>query len=429
MKYVIKNVNLYQGKIDSQIQPHSNVYFEDGIIVKIDQALEVAANYQVIDGTDKYLLPGLINLHVHLFGSGKPSKVLGGQSQLQQMIIKAASTKVGTKVLDRILVKNVQDALKSGVTTIRSVGDFFYRDVALRDRIKKGEISGPDLIVSGPAITVSGGHGDKTFAITGNTQEELIACVNQNVEQGVDLIKICITGGVMDAKVKGEPGEVKMSYEQAKWVCDAAHEKGMIVASHTESPKGVEIAVDAGVDTIEHGSLFDEKIAHKCKVQNTAFVCTLSPALPLANFSPSLTKLDELCVYNSKVVLENMIDGVRKALGCYIPVGLGTDASCPYATQYNMWREVCYFAKYLNVSNSFALYTATLQNAIILKMEDKIGSIEVGKHADMFMVKNDPLQDLKALKDVELVVAKGKIIDQCHIDKNADIEQALDTLL
>lgn len=429
MKYVIKNVNLYQGKIDSQINEHSNVYFENDIIVRIDNDETVIDGYEIIDGTDKYLLPGLINLHAHLFGSGKPSKILGSQSKLQQFVIKAAATNNGVKILDKLMQKNMRDALYSGVTTVRGVGDFFYRDVVLRDKIKKGEVHGPDLIVSGPAITVPGGHGDQTFAMSASAKDELESCVEQNHQHDVDLIKICITGGVMDAKVKGEPGEVKMSLEQARWICEAAHAKGYMVASHSESEKGVEIAVDAKVDTIEHGAMFSDEIARKCKQQNTAFICTLSPALPLAKFSPKQTKLSDLSAYNAKIVVENMIDGIRKALSCYIPVGLGTDASCPYVMQYNMWREVCYFAKYLNVSNSFALYTATLQNAIILKMEDKIGSIEVGKHADMFMIANDPLKDLRALSKVEMVIAKGRVYRDCHIKKDQKLEKELDDLL
>ncbi len=429
MKYVIKNVNLFQGKIDSKIISHSNVYFEDDKIVRIDNDINVLDDYEIIDGSDKYLLPGLINLHAHLFGSGKPSKLLGGKSNMQQMVIKAAKSKYGLKILDNIMQKNMQDALFSGVTTVRGVGDFFYRDVILRDKINRNEVIGPNLIVSGPAITVVGGHGDQTFALSGNNEKELLDYVEQNALHNVDLIKICITGGVMDAKVKGEPGEVKMSLEQAKAICEAAHEKGYVVASHSESNQGVEIAVRAKVDTIEHGAMFSDEIAQLCKKQNTAFICTLSPALPLATFSPKLTKLNDLCYYNSKVVLDNMLKGIRKALSYYIPVGLGTDASCPYAMQYNMWREVCYFAKYLNVSNSFALYTATLQNAIILRMEDKIGSIEVGKQADMFMIKKDPLQDLRALKDVDMVITKGKVYTDCNIKKNLEIENELDKLL
>lgn len=428
MKFVIRDVNLYQGLIDSLIVEHSNVYVEDDRIVKIDNDPNIIAGYEVIEGNGKYLLPGLINLHVHMFGSGKPSKILGGGS-LQQTVIKVANTEIGRKVLKKVLAKNMKDALYSGVTTLRSVGDFFYSDIEIRDLINSGKIIGPTVYASGPAITVPNGHGDKTFALTGSTNEQLLDIVKQNDSHHVDLIKICITGGVMDAKVKGEPGEVKMSYEMAKAICDKAHELNYMVASHTESEKGVEIAAKAGVDTIEHGSVFSDETARLMKKHNTAFVCTLSPALPLASFDPKLTKLNSMCVYNAKVVFDNMVEGISKALRYYIPVGLGTDSSCPFVTQYNMWREIYYFAKYLHVSNSFALYTATLQNAIILKKEKDIGSIEVGKIADMILIDRNPLLDLKALKDVNMVICKGKLYKDCRIKKNDKLESELDKLL
>ena len=306
LKFVIKDVNLYQGLIDSLIVEHSNVYVDGERIVKIDNNDVTDEGYEVIDGKGKYLLPGLINLHVHMFGSGKPSKILGGGS-LQQYVIKAASTEVGRKVLKKILAKNMKDALYSGVTTLRAVGDFFYSDLEIRDLINDNKLIGPTILASGPAITVPSGHGDKTFALTGSTNEELVNIVEQNASHNVDLIKICITGGVMDAKVKGEPGEVKMDLEMAKAICDKAHELNYMVASHTESKKGVEIAVKSGVDTIEHGSIFDDDTARLMKNHNTAFVCTLSPALPLASFDPKITKLNSMCVYNAKVVFDNMV--------------------------------------------------------------------------------------------------------------------------
>lgn len=426
MKYVITHVNIFDGYDDHDILYDHNIYIENNKIIKISK--EIISGYKIIDKTGYYCIPGLINLHAHLFGSGKPSKVLGG-GNLQQTIIKLAKTVLGQKVLNKVMANNMKQALYSGCTTVRGVGDFFYSDVKLRDQINNKKIIGPRLIVSGPAITVHGGHGDGTFAITGSSPNELIDLTKSNIEHHVDLIKICVTGGVMDAKVKGEPGEVKMSFEQTKAVCDEAHKQGYKVASHTESPEGVKIAIEAGVDTIEHGSLFNDDLAKLALKQNTAFICTLSPALPLATLSHDLTKLNELCTYNSKVVLDNMINGIKKALEYYIPVGLGTDASCPFATQYNMWREVVYFQKYLNVSNQKALSTATLGNAKILNMEHLIGTIEEGKIADMILLKEDPVTDLTALRNIDTVISQGIIYNDIKIKKNIIIEKELDTLI
>jgi len=428
MKYVITHINIFDGYAHHDIQYDQNIYIDNNMIVNITPANESCDGYKIIDKTGYYCTPGLINLHAHLFGSGQPSKILGG-GNLQQTIIKMAKTKIGHKILDKTLASNMEKALYSGCTTVRGVGDFFYSDVRLRDKINRNEIIGPRLLVSGPAITVPTGHGDGTFAITASSPQELINLTKLNIDHDVNLIKICVTGGVMDAKVKGEPGVVKMNYEETKAVCDEAHRQGYKVASHTESPEGVKIAIEAGVDTIEHGSLFDDDLAQKALKQNTSFICTLSPALPLATLSPELTKLNELCTYNSKVVLDNMIKGIQKALEYHIPVGLGTDASCPFVTQYNMWREIVYFQKYLNVSSAKALSTATLENAKILNMDHLIGTIEINKIADIIIVKDDPLKDLSILRNIDTVISQGKIYDDLKIKKNEAIEKELDLLI
>ena len=233
----------------------------------------------------------------------------------------------------------------------------------------------------------------------------------------------------MDAKKKGEPGELKMSLEQTKAVCNEAHRLGFQVASHTESPEGVKVALKGGVDTIEHGSLLDEEAIQLFKKHHASFICTLSPALPLAKFSSSLTKLNDLCQYNSQIVLSNMIEGCKQALDNQIPIGLGTDASCPFVTQYNMWREVYYFAQQIGVSNAFALYTATLGNAKIIGLDHITGSIEENKSADLIVMKKNPLENLQALEVIELVMVEGQLLKHPKIKKNNKIEMELNTLL
>ncbi|MDD6466718.1 MAG: amidohydrolase family protein [Erysipelotrichaceae bacterium] len=424
MKYVLTHLNVLEKE---QFVQDRNVYIEDGKIVQITDGNADVSGWTVYDCKGKYGMPGLINMHAHLFGSGKPSKVLGGGS-LQKAVIRLASTKLGHRIVDAMMEANVKQALFSGCTTVRSMGDFFYRDVILRDRIEKGEVDGPRLLVSGPAITVSGGHGDGTFAITGNTVDELKERVLQNQKQGVDWIKICITGGVMDAKVKGEPGELKMNLQQAKAVCDMAHSLGYRVASHTESPEGMKVAIQAKVDTIEHGSLMDDEDIKQCLEQGSSLICTISPALPLAEFPSQLTKLNDLCVYNSRVVLDQMIAGSQKALQSGIAVGLGTDCSCPFSTPYNMWRELYYATKYLGVSNAQAIAMATIENAKILHLEDHIGSIEYGKDADILVLENDPLQDIRALEKLDMVISRGKIYEHPAVKKAMELEKYLDIL-
>ena len=156
--------------------------------------------------------------------------------------------------------RNALTALHAGVTTMRSVGEFFYTDVKLRDEINNGEFVGPNLLVSGFFLSVTGGHGAPFLALVGDSPWEARRNVRINVKNGVDLIKICVTGGVTDAKMVGEAGRLQMTVEEVAAICEETHKIGLRVAAHVESTEGVRVALKGGVDTIEHGSEMDDEI-------------------------------------------------------------------------------------------------------------------------------------------------------------------------
>lgn len=423
MKRALIGGFVISGKPGCQAQK-ADILVKDGKIAAIGKIDRTGA--EVMDCTGKYIMPGLINMHAHLFGTGKPSKALGGGSS-QKAVLKFVHTPLGQKVLDSMVASHVLAELDSGVTTLRAVGDFCGSDLRIRDAVRAGKKLGPRMYCSGTAITVPGGHGDGTFAETASDPADLRALVDAHHAAGADFIKICVTGGVMDATKKGSPGELKMNLEQTRAVCDRAHELGMKVASHTESPDGMRVAIEGGVDTIEHSAGFDEALQEILRDRNGGVILTFSPALPLARLSPTVTKLNELCVYNSEVVLEGMREGGRTAMESGIRVGLGTDASCPFATQDNMWREVWYFWKMMKVSTDYAIYTATLSNAEILGISDITGSVETGKYADLLILRSNPLDNLEALREPYAVIKEGKF-RRPRLKKNAFIEQELDSL-
>ncbi|MDD7601479.1 MAG: amidohydrolase family protein [Firmicutes bacterium] len=427
MKKAFVNGYVIEGKADSAAQ-RADVLVEDGKIVFVGEvAGEQLDGFDTVDCTGKYIMPGLINMHAHLFGSGKPSKSLGGGNG-QKRIIQFIQTGIGHKIADKLVASGVRAELDSGVTTIRGVGDFVGSDLRTRDRVKAGKLPGPRIYCSGTAITVPTGHGDGTFAEIAETTEDFCALVDAHYKAGVDLIKICVTGGVMDAKKKGNPGELKMNLEQTKAVCDRAHELGLRVASHTESPEGMVVAIEGGVDTIEHGAPFDEEHAGILKERNGGIIVTLSPALPLYKLPTELTKLPEMAVYNSGVVMNGMIKGAKEAKEAGIPVGLGTDASCPFATQHGMWREVWYYQKMTDVSAAEAISAATLVNAKILGIDDITGSVECGKYADLFIANGNPLEDLAVLREPFAVVKEG-VMRQEKPKKDPAIEAELDKMM
>ena len=233
----------------------------------------------------------------------------------------------------------------------------------------------------------------------------------------------------MDAERKGDPGVLRMKPEIIRAACNEAHRLGYPVAAHVESTEGVLQALRGGVDTIEHGAMPTNEIMDLFHSKGASLITTISPVLPLAMLDPGKTHVRSMDKYNAMIVLRGIVECSRRALRGGIPVGLGTDTGCPFVTHYNMWRELQYFVNFCDVSNSFALYTATLRNAEIAGISDETGSIQVGKTADFLITGNNPLEDLRALKDPKTVVRGGIRIEEPKNRKDKEIEGALDDLM
>ena len=385
-----------------------------------------ASGYEEIDLQGKYILPGLINMHVHLAGNGKPQKKQRDNEALVKKIMSNGLTKA---IAYNMVCGFAKDELYSGVTTIRTVGGLGDFDTRLRDDIAAGKKPGPRILAANEGISVPGGHMAGSVAIAAGSIEEAMQHLEIAKAQKVDLVKLMITGGVLDAKEKGVPGELKMAPEMVKAVCDKAHAMGYKVAAHVESPKGVKVALQNGVDSIEHGAKADEEMIALFKEHN-AFLCTtLSPALPYALFDRSITNASEVEQFNGNVVFEGIIDCAKAAIANDIPVVLGNDVGCPWITQYDFWRELYYFHKYVGVSNTFALYTATCRGAEMAGIGDITGTLEPGKCADMIVVEKNPLEDIRALRNVDMVVSQGKVLRSPKVKKKQIVETELDKFL
>lgn len=385
-----------------------------------------ASGYEEIDLQGKYILPGLINMHVHLAGNGKPQKKQRDNEALVKKIMSNGLTKA---IAYNMVCGFAKDELYSGVTTIRTVGGLGDFDTRLRDDIAAGKKPGPRILAANEGISVPGGHMAGSVAIAADSVEEALQHLETSKAQKVDLVKLMITGGVLDAKEKGVPGELKMAPEMVKAVCDKAHTMGYMVAAHVESPEGVKVALKNGVGSIEHGAKADEEMISLFKEHN-AFLCTtLSPALPYALFDRSITNTSEVEQFNGNVVFEGIIDCAKAAIANDIPVVLGNDVGCPWITQYDFWRELYYFHKYVGVSNTFALYTATCRGAEMAGIGDITGTLEPGKCADMIVVEKNPLEDLRVLRNVDMVIVQGKVIRAPKVKKKQIVETELDKFL
>ncbi len=432
MKYVFTNGKILNGTKDMQVQEGQVILVGNERITEILPAEEAgkrnlkASGYEEIDLQGKYILPGLINMHVHLAGNGKPQKKQRDNEALVKKIMSNGLTKA---IAYHMVCGFAKDELYSGVTTIRTVGGLGDFDTRLRDDIAAGKKPGPRILAANEGISVPGGHMAGSVAIAAGSIEEALQHLEIAKAQKVDLVKLMITGGVLDAKEKGVPGELKMAPEMVKAVCDKAHAMGYKVAAHVESPKGVKVALQNVVDSIEHGAKADEEMIALFKEHN-AFLCTtLSPALPYALFDRSITNASEVEQFNGNVVFEGIIDCAKAAIANDIPVVLGNDVGCPWITQYDFWRELYYFHKYVGVSNTFALYTATCRGAEMAGIGDITGTLEPGKCADMIVVEKNPLEDIRALRNVDMVVSQGKVLRSPKVKKKQIVETELDKFL
>ncbi len=423
MKYAFINGKILDGTKDMQVQEKLCILIDGERIADIVPERQVPAEYKKIDLQGRYIMPGLINMHVHLAGNGKPQKK---QRDNESLVKKIMSNSLTRRIAYKMVCGFAKEELMSGVTTIRTMGGLGNFDTRLRDEISAGTKLGARILAANQGISVPGGHMAGSVAITAHNIEEALAHLEQSKRERVDLIKLMITGGVMDAKEKGVPGKLKMSPAMVKAVCDKAHEAGYLVAAHVESPEGVRVALENGVDSIEHGAPLNEDMIRIFKTRGSFLCTTLSPALPYALFDRSITNATEVEQYNGNVVFEGIISCAKTALENDIPVVLGNDVGCPWITQYDFWRELYYFHKYVGASNAFALYTATARSAELAGIGDVTGTVETGKCADLIVTKENPLKDLRALRNIDMVVVRGEMIEHPKVKKRKNVEAELD---
>ena len=425
-RYALTNCVILDGSEHMEPQTGKAVCIDGEKIAEITDAQHIPAGYETVDLGGRYVLPGLINMHVHLPASGKPKKKASDPKKLVKLITSCGlMNKIGVNLCESY----AKTELLSGVTTIRTVGGVADYDTRIRDLAAAGKILAPRVLASNMAVSVPGGHMAGSLAYEAHTAAEAAAFVEKIAGDKPDLIKLMITGGVLDAEVVGEPGVLRMPPALVKAACDKAHSLGMLVAAHVESPEGVIVALQNGVDSIEHGAQPTQEMLDLFKERSAFQISTISPALPYALFDRSISHATYEQQENGKIVFDGIIALAKANLASGVPVGLGTDVGCPYITHYDMWRELNHFVKYCGVTPAFALYSATKLNARLAGIGDVTGGVEVGKQADLIVCTDDPLKSPSALRTLDMVVKGGYRIDKPQVKKMPEVERELDKFL
>ena len=368
-------------------------------ITAVGSRLAIPAGAIIIDLGSMTLLPGFIDAHTHLTGDPENS----GYSSVALSIPRQALTGA----------KNARLTLEAGFTAVRDVGSSGFTDVALRDAINAGELPGPRIMASGPALGITGGHCDDTlhapeYKITaegvGDGVAEVMKRTRFNIKHGADVIKICATGGVLS--FGDDPKASQFTAEEMKTIVGEAHRLGRKVAAHAHGGDGIKLAVLAGVDSIEHGSYIDEEGARLMKQHHVWLVPTVYLGDWLLENAEAI-KLPGPLLEKAKVVLPMARKNIALAISRGVPVALGTDAAV-YPHGLN-GREFAVYVK-LGMTPLQALRSGTVNGAQLLGLDDKIGSIESGKFADLVAVTGDPLKDITEVERVRWVMKGGSVV-------------------
>jgi imidazolonepropionase-like amidohydrolase len=408
---IAQDVFIYCGKLvdteEGVIKDKMTVIVKNNVIDGVAEGyLAAPRNFNVIDLKGYTVMPGLMDMHVHLEGQSNP------KSYEERFRMNDADVALRSTVY-------CERTLMAGFTTVRDLGGSGV-NISLQTAINRGFISGPRIYTAGKSIATTGGHADPSNGVRKdimgdpgpkegviNGPEDARKAVRQRYKNGADLIKITATGGVLSVAKDGSGPQFNM--EELEAIIETANDYGMTTAAHAHGAEGMKRAVMAGITSIEHGTMMTEEIMDLMIDRGTYFVPTISAGKFVAEKAKQKGFYPDVIVPKALAIGPKIQETFGKAYRYGVKIAFGTDAGVSYHGDNG--KEFVYMVE-AGMPILEAIRSATITSAKLLKIDDKLGSIQRGKLADIVAVKGDPREDVNLMTQVEFVMKDGKVYKQ-----------------
>ena len=391
-------IDVETGKIESR----KSIVIKNSRITSVSDGYINKSDFQeYFDLKDSYVLPGLMDAHVHLAQEYVPKAERDLKVEPEFNAIFAAANAIKT--------------LNAGFTTVRNVGDGGMETISLRNAINKGIVPGPRILTSGKTIATTGGHGDPTNGLPTDLYEpptpeegvvdsfeDIKKAVRQRYKDGTDGIKITATGGVLSVAKSGE--NPQFTNNELEALISIAKDYGLWVAAHAHGKEGMLRAVNAGVTSIEHGTFMDEEVMDAMKKNGTYYVPTILAGEWVAEKSKIDNFFPELVRPKAAKIGPQILDTFTKAHKYGVKIAFGTDSGV--SAHGDNWQEFALMVKG-GMSPLETIQSATLETAKLFRLENEIGKIKTGFSADIIALRDNPLENIESLKDISFVMKEG----------------------
>jgi imidazolonepropionase-like amidohydrolase len=393
--------------IHGEVIRNGVVRIEDDRITAVGPASAMSTggrDVQVLDATGQFVMPGMMDCHVHLLSSGAPDYAARALKELLPYTVIRGAV-------------NAKTLLDAGYTTVRDVGAAGYGNIALRQAVADGLVPGPRVYAAGHSLSVPGGHGDSYYRPEVSVQrdglingpEEARRAVRELIKMRADVIKLLVTGGVMTDG--SDVGVLQWAPDELQAAIGQAHQLGLRVAGHCHGSAGVKEAIKAGLDTVEHGTLLDEEAIALMQQHGTYYVPTLVAPFHICA-GGTASGIPAYAVEKSHLVMERHKESVRQAHEAGVKIAMGTDCGTPLNVAGKNALELELLTQN-GLSTAEALMATTRVAAEAIGIDDCAGTLEVGEWADVILVQGDPLADIRVLQQAEhisCVIKAGRIV-------------------